>query len=51
MMPLLYFVFPKTKAMINISETNVTIMVSDMDKAIKFYETIGLTLKQRWDNH
>lgn len=22
-----------------------------MDKAIRFYETIGLTLKQRWDNH
>ena len=37
--------------MIKINETNVTIMVSDMDKAIKFYETIGLTLKQRWDNH
>ena len=22
-----------------------------MDAAIKFYESIGLTLKQRWDNH
>ncbi len=37
--------------MINIKGTNVTIMVKDMDKAISFYESIGLTLKQRWDNH
>ena len=37
--------------MIHISESNVTIMVKDMDKAITFYEQIGLTLKQRWDNH
>ncbi|MCW3125384.1 MAG: Glyoxalase-like protein [Bacteroidetes bacterium] len=26
-------------------------MVRDMDKAIKFYEMLGLTLQQRWDNH
>src|SRR4051794_12025448 len=32
--------------------SNVTIMVKDMDKSIKFYESIGLTLKQRWgDNY
>ena len=37
--------------MISIKETNVTIMVKDMDKAVSFYESIGLTLKQRWDNH
>ena len=34
-----------------ITESNVTIMVKDMDKAISFYQGIGLTLKQRWDNH
>ena len=37
--------------MINIKGTNVTIMVKDMDNAINFYESIGLSLKQRWDNH
>ena len=34
-----------------INDTNVTIMVKDMDTAINFYQSIGLTLKQRWDNH
>ena len=34
-----------------ITDSNVTIMVKDMDKAINFYQQIGLTLKQRWDNH
>lgn len=37
--------------MIKITESNVTIMVKDMDKAIQFYQDIGLSLKQRWDNH
>ena len=38
--------------MITINSTNVTIMVKDMDKSIQFYESIGLTLKQRWgDNY
>ena len=37
--------------MIHITESNVTIMVRDMDRAIGFYEQIGLTLKQRWENH
>ena len=37
--------------MININESNITIMVKDMDKAVSFYESIGLTLKQRWNNH
>lgn len=34
-----------------INSTNVTIMVNDMDKAIDFYTSIGMELKQRWDNH
>lgn len=37
--------------MIRINSTNVTIMVKDMDSSISFYESIGLTIKQRWDNH
>jgi catechol 2,3-dioxygenase-like lactoylglutathione lyase family enzyme len=37
--------------MISINETNITIMVRDMDTAVSFYESIGLKLKQRWDNH
>ena len=34
-----------------IRETNVTINVKDLDKSISFYESIGLTLKNRWGNH
>jgi catechol 2,3-dioxygenase-like lactoylglutathione lyase family enzyme len=34
-----------------ITGSNVTIMVKDMDKAIAFYQSLGLELKQRWDNH
>jgi catechol 2,3-dioxygenase-like lactoylglutathione lyase family enzyme len=26
-------------------------MISDMDVSIAFYEQLGFTLKQRWDNH
>ena len=37
--------------MIKITSTNVTIMVKDMDRSIRFYESIGLTLKQRWGDH
>ncbi len=37
--------------MIKLNDSNVTIMVQNMDKAVQFYESIGLTLKQRWDNH
>jgi predicted enzyme related to lactoylglutathione lyase len=37
--------------MVNITSTNVTIMVKDFDRSIRFYESIGLTLKQRWDDH
>jgi len=34
-----------------IRETNVTVMVKDMDKAVSFYTNLGLQLKQRWENH
>jgi len=34
-----------------IKESNVTINVSDMDKSISFYQSIGLTVKNRWGNH
>ena len=37
--------------MITINSTNVTLMVNDMDTAISFYESIGMNLKQRWDNN
>jgi catechol 2,3-dioxygenase-like lactoylglutathione lyase family enzyme len=37
--------------MLQIKDSNVTIMVNDMDKAIQFYESIGLTVKQRWGNN
>ena|ERR1051326_9166589 len=37
--------------MYSIKTANVTIMVQDMDKAIEFYQNIGLQLKQRWNNH
>lgn len=36
---------------ITIKESNVTINVEDMQKSISFYESIGLTLKNRWGNH
>jgi catechol 2,3-dioxygenase-like lactoylglutathione lyase family enzyme len=34
-----------------IKEANITIMVKDMDKSISFYQSIGLTLKNRWGNY
>ena len=37
--------------MIKINTTNVTIMVKSMDDTIRFYENIGLTLKNRWGDH
>jgi catechol 2,3-dioxygenase-like lactoylglutathione lyase family enzyme len=33
-----------------IVETNVTIMVKDFEASLKFYESIGFTLKKRWDS-
>ena len=35
----------------NIIDTNVTIMVKDMDESIRFYEQIGMKVKSRWGNH
>lgn len=34
-----------------LNESNVTIMVKNLDKTIGFYQSIGLTLKNRWDDH
>ena len=34
-----------------IKDTNVTIMVNNMDASIAFYEALGFAVKQRWDNH
>lgn len=31
-----------------LKNSNVTILVKDMDKAISFYESIGLITKNRW---
>jgi hypothetical protein len=36
---------------ISINETNINIMTNDIEKAINFYETIGLEVKKRWENH
>jgi catechol 2,3-dioxygenase-like lactoylglutathione lyase family enzyme len=37
--------------MLTINESNVTLMVKNLDESIKFYESIGLTMKNRWENH
>jgi catechol 2,3-dioxygenase-like lactoylglutathione lyase family enzyme len=34
-----------------ILNTNVTINVKNINDSVKFYEKIGFSLKQRWDNH
>lgn len=34
-----------------IKDSNITIMVKDMDKSVSFYQTIGLKIKNRWGNH
>jgi len=34
-----------------IKDSNITINVKDMEKAISFYQSIGFTLLQRWNNH
>jgi catechol 2,3-dioxygenase-like lactoylglutathione lyase family enzyme len=34
-----------------IKDSNITINVRDLDKSITFYQSIGLTLKNRWGNH
>lgn len=37
--------------MLTITGSNVTIMVKNMDSSISFYESIGLTLQNRWENN
>lgn len=34
-----------------IKESNITIQVKDLDSSISFYESIGMSLKNRWGNH
>ena len=34
-----------------IKEANVTLNVKNLDKSISFYESIGLTVKNRWANY
>lgn len=34
-----------------IKDSNVTIMVKDMDKSVSFYQSLGFTLKNRWGNY
>ena len=34
-----------------IKESNVSVNVKDLGKSISFYESIGLTLKNRWGNY
>jgi catechol 2,3-dioxygenase-like lactoylglutathione lyase family enzyme len=35
----------------SISNTNITINVSNLDKSVSFYLSIGFTLLNRWDNY
>lgn len=34
-----------------IKDANINVMITDMDASVNFYQTLGLTLKQRWENH
>ena len=34
-----------------IKDSNITIMVKDMDRSISFYQSIGFSMKNRWGNH
>ncbi len=34
-----------------IKDSNITIMVKDMDRSISFYQSIGFNMKNRWGNH
>lgn len=34
-----------------IKDSNITLMVKDMDQSISFYESLGFTLKNRWGSH
>jgi len=35
----------------SIKDSNITINVRDLNNSILFYESIGLTIKNRWDNY
>ncbi len=35
----------------SIKESNITINVKDMENSISFYESLGLTIKNRWGNY
>ena len=36
----------------NLKSCNITVMVADMDNAVRFYtETLGLKLEHRYENH
>jgi len=37
--------------MLSIKATDVTVLTGDMDKAVSFYQKIGLIQKNRWGNH
>jgi catechol 2,3-dioxygenase-like lactoylglutathione lyase family enzyme len=37
--------------MITIKDSNVTINVKDLNASIKFYQSIGFTLKNHWGNY
>jgi catechol 2,3-dioxygenase-like lactoylglutathione lyase family enzyme len=34
-----------------IKDSNITIMIKDMDTSIAFYQSIGFSIKQRWQNY
>ena len=34
----------------NIKQANVTVNVKDMDRSVSFYQSLGLTVKNRWGN-
>ena len=34
-----------------ITNTHLTFTISNLDKSIAFYASIGFTLEQRWENH
>jgi predicted enzyme related to lactoylglutathione lyase len=34
-----------------INECNVTVLISDMDRSVNFYQSLGMFMKQRWENH
>ena len=36
----------------NLKSCNITVMVADMDNAVRFYtETLGLKLEKQYENH